>query len=60
MKKTYLFSFCYSDFNPNQYILIYAINADEAKKIACKNLFYYSGKPAKEDDLILCTFGLDE
>lgn len=58
MKIAYLFSFEYWQFSPPRYILVHAINEEEARNIACKNLSYNSGERAKPNDVKLVTYGL--
>jgi len=57
--KAYLFRFQAWHLDPPEYILVYAENEEDARKLASKRLQYYSGEKAKLKDIISCTFGLD-
>lgn len=58
MKTAYLFSFNSWQYSPPQYILVYAMNEEEAREIGSKNCFFHSGTKAKPKDLNLVTYGL--
>lgn len=58
MKTPYLFSFIYWFDSPPKYILVYAENEEEARKIGSENCIYNSGKIAEPKDLELCTHGI--
>lgn len=58
MKIAYLFSFKNWKYQQEKYILVYAENEEEARKIGCKNCYYNNGEKASPKDLIIQTYGL--
>jgi len=57
-KKAYLFHFIYWTNAPAQYLLVYAKNEGEARKIACSNLAFNNGARPKPNEIVLSTVGI--
>ena len=56
MQKSYLFKIKLGQYDPDEYILVYAKNEDEARKKGAEKLRYNCGTQAKPKDLILVTY----
>lgn len=55
MEKPYLFSFKAWHGDPLEYILVYGIDEEDARKKGVKNLRYNCGEKPKPENLGLCT-----
>ena len=56
MNKAYLFRLQLWQFDPPEYILVYAKNEEEAREKGAKQLNYNSGAPAEPNHLGLVTY----
>jgi len=55
-QKVYLFKLQLWQYDPAEYILVYAKDEDEAREKGSKKLFYNSGEQSKPKDLELVTY----
>jgi len=58
MKKAYLFSFKYWQYDPEIYILVYAEHEEEARILGAEQCYFNSGDKAHPSNLKLRTYGI--
>jgi hypothetical protein len=59
-KKAFLFSFQKHVLDQIEYILVYALDENEAREIGRRKCYFHCGDMAKLTDLKLVTYGLED